>query len=149
VVLVGIANHDNMGGLFRNAAAFGAEAVLLDQTSCDPLYRKALRVSVGAALRVHYARFGSLDDLWRRLAADAVTPIALTPQGREELAEIDACGRVAAVFGAEGPGLPQTILDRCRTIRIQMAAGFDSLNVGAAAGITLHHLQKRGRPRPA
>jgi tRNA G18 (ribose-2'-O)-methylase SpoU len=52
LVLFGIANHDNMGGLFRNAAAFGADAVLLDATSCDPLYRKAVRVSVGAALKV-------------------------------------------------------------------------------------------------
>src|SRR5689334_23793247 len=50
VALIGIANHDNMGGLFRNAAAFGADAVLLDDTCCDPLYRKAIRVSVGAAL---------------------------------------------------------------------------------------------------
>lgn len=51
VVLVGIANHDNVGSIFRNAAAFGADAVLLDATCCDPLYRKAIRVSVGAALR--------------------------------------------------------------------------------------------------
>ena len=55
VVLVGISNHDNMGAIFRNAAAFGADAVLLDTTSCDPLYRKAIRVSVGAALKVPFA----------------------------------------------------------------------------------------------
>ncbi|MFB2351636.1 TrmH family RNA methyltransferase, partial [Priestia megaterium] len=52
----GIGNHDNMGGLFRNAAAFGVDAVLLDATSCDPLYRKAIRVSVGAALITPFAR---------------------------------------------------------------------------------------------
>lgn len=55
VVLVGISNHDNMGSIFRNAAAFGADAVLLDETCCDPLYRKAIRVSVGAALKVPFA----------------------------------------------------------------------------------------------
>src|SRR5262249_29437532 len=57
LVLFGIANHDNMGGLFRNAAAFGAQAVLLDAGCCDPLYRKAIRVSVGAALLTPFARF--------------------------------------------------------------------------------------------
>ena len=59
VGLFGIANHDNMGGIFRNAAAFGADAVLLDATCCDPLYRKAIRVSVGAALIVPFARGGT------------------------------------------------------------------------------------------
>ncbi|TGS75154.1 RNA methyltransferase, partial [Mesorhizobium sp. M3A.F.Ca.ET.175.01.1.1] len=57
VVLVGISNHDNIGSIFRNAAAFGADAVLLDSTCCDPLYRKAIRVSVGAALKVPFASF--------------------------------------------------------------------------------------------
>ncbi|TIS60977.1 TrmH family RNA methyltransferase, partial [Mesorhizobium sp.] len=57
VVLVGIANHDNMGSIFRNAAAFGADAVFLDATCCDPLYRKAIRVSVGAALKIPFASF--------------------------------------------------------------------------------------------
>jgi tRNA G18 (ribose-2'-O)-methylase SpoU len=56
LALSGISNHDNMGGLFRNAAAFGVSAVLLDAGCCDPLYRKALRVSVGAVLRVPFAR---------------------------------------------------------------------------------------------
>ena len=59
VALVGIANHDNMGAIFRNAAAFGAHAVLIDNTCCDPLYRKAIRVSVGAALKVPFATGGS------------------------------------------------------------------------------------------
>src|SRR5207248_3296333 len=67
VGLVGIANHDNMGGLFRNAAAFGADAVLLDAGCCDPLYRKAIRVSVGAALTVPFARAGEPADLAARL----------------------------------------------------------------------------------
>ncbi|MBS0362408.1 MAG: RNA methyltransferase, partial [Proteobacteria bacterium] len=65
-----IANHDNMGGLFRNAAAFGADAVLLDDDCCDPLYRKAIRVSVGAALTLPFARAGSVGALVERLAAE-------------------------------------------------------------------------------
>ncbi|WP_275428053.1 TrmH family RNA methyltransferase, partial [Enterobacter hormaechei] len=60
--LAGLTNHDNVGGLFRNAAAFGADAVLLDAESCDPLYRKAIRVSAGAALTVPFARLASGSD---------------------------------------------------------------------------------------
>src|SRR5690606_3663563 len=59
VVPIGISNHDNIGAIFRNAAAFEADAVLMDETCCDPLYRKAIRVSVGAALKVPFARGGS------------------------------------------------------------------------------------------
>jgi len=61
VALVGISNHDNVGAIFRNAAAFGADAVILDETSCDPLYRKAIRVSVGAALKVPFVQGGAAD----------------------------------------------------------------------------------------
>ena len=68
LALFGIANHDNMGGLFRNAAAFGADAVLLDATCCDPLYRKAIRVSVGAALKVPFARLRPGEDAVAMLA---------------------------------------------------------------------------------
>ena len=66
LVLYGIANHDNVGGIFRNAAAFGADAVLLDAACCDPLYRKAIRVSVGAALVVPFARLEGATTDWRR-----------------------------------------------------------------------------------
>ena len=59
VCLFGVSNHDNVGGVFRNAAAFGARAVLLDGACCDPLYRKAIRVSVGATLTVPFARIGA------------------------------------------------------------------------------------------
>lgn len=79
--LVGIANHDNMGGLFRNAAAFGAGAVLLDDTCCDPFYRKAIRVSVGGVLKTPFARAGSGIALVERLRAAGIRPIALSPRG--------------------------------------------------------------------
>lgn len=69
VGLSGVANHDNMGGIFRNAAAFGADAVLLDATCCDPLYRKAIRVSVGAALTTPFARLARDEDLVEVLTA--------------------------------------------------------------------------------
>lgn len=139
---VGIANHDNMGGLFRNAAAFGTDLVLLDETSCDPLYRKALRVSVGAALSVPFARVAQAD-LIDALARHGLEPIALSPAGRETLADLPQLHRATLIAGAEGPGLPPAILARCRTVAIPMANGFDSLNVATASGIALHHLTRR------
>lgn len=140
LVLSGIANHDNMGGLFRNAAAFGAHAVILDPTCCDPLYRKAIRVSVGAALIKPFARLGEDEDLLEVLARGGFEPLALSPGGRETLAQTARAPRTAVVLGAEGPGLSQALLERAKTVRIPMADGFDSLNVAVTAGVVLHHL---------
>ena len=73
VGLIGLANHDNVGGVFRNAAAFGADAVLLDAKACDPLYRKAVRVSVGASLVVPFARLETPSEIVELLAAPIST----------------------------------------------------------------------------
>jgi tRNA G18 (ribose-2'-O)-methylase SpoU len=140
VGLVGIANHDNMGGIFRNAAAFGAAAVLLDETCCDPLYRKAIRVSVGASLVAPFAVAGSATDLLDRLASAGFETVALTPRGEIELKAFRPPERTALLLGAEGPGLPPEVLARARTVRIAMAGGFDSLNVAAASAIALHQI---------
>jgi tRNA G18 (ribose-2'-O)-methylase SpoU len=138
--LHGIANHDNVGALFRNAAAFGAEAVLLDASSCDPLYRKAIRVSVGAALTVPFARLGADEDMIALMQQHGVTPIALSPAGRTPLVHLNRPARAGLLLGAEGPGLPADMIARSQSIAIPMAAGFDSLNVAVTAGIVLHHL---------
>jgi tRNA G18 (ribose-2'-O)-methylase SpoU len=148
VGLVGIANHDNMGGLFRNAAAFGADAVLLDDSCCDPLYRKAIRVSVGAALTTPFARAGDAEHLSRRLTGAGFAVVALSPGGRVDLTDFAPGARTAALFGAEGPGLPLAVLGQVESVRIPMARGFDSLNVATASGIVLHHLAARGRRQP-
>jgi len=140
LVLYGIGNHDNVGGLFRNAAAFGAAAVLLDSTSCDPLYRKAIRVSVGAALKVPFASFAAGEDPVTILTRRGFETIALSPSGLDRLADVRPGPRTAVLLGAEGPGLPRGLLQRCRTVRIPMATGFDSLNVATTGGIVLHHL---------
>lgn len=140
VVLQGIANHDNMGGIFRNAAAFGARAVILDSDCCDPLYRKAIRVSVGAALTVPFLRLQRGEDALTLLAAHGFTALALTPGGDARLTEIERPQRVAVLFGAEGAGLPEAVLARTQTVRIPMAGALDSLNVATASGIVLHHL---------
>ncbi|UTP41569.1 RNA methyltransferase [Phenylobacterium sp. LH3H17] len=140
LVLSAIANHDNMGGLFRNAAAFGADAVLLDADCCDPLYRKAIRVSVGAALTKPFARLAPGADLLGLLEGQGFEAVALSPRGAATLAELSRPPRVAVVLGAEGAGLSEALLARARTVRIPMADGFDSLNVAVTAGVVLHHL---------
>ncbi len=146
VAALGLANHDNMGGLFRNAAAFGADAVLLDAAACDPLYRKAIRVSVGASLTVPFARCADAGAALDLLAVHGFEVLALSPAGREHLSAVTRAPRVAAVFGTEGPGLPAGILARARTVAIPMASGFDSLNVATSSGIVLHHLAQAAGP---
>jgi tRNA G18 (ribose-2'-O)-methylase SpoU len=140
VVLFGTANHDNLGGVFRNAAGFGADAVLLDAQCCDPLYRKAIRVSVGAALLMPWARLATDEDPVALLACQGFEPLALSPAGATPLARYRRPARVAALFGAEGPGLPSGLMARVRTVSIPMAGGFDSLNLATTSGIVLHHL---------
>lgn len=140
LVLVGIANHDNMGGLFRNAAAFGADAILVDPHCCDPLYRKAIRVSVGAALKLPFVRLKPDDDWVGALEKAGLIPYALSPQGKVALADLKRPPRAALVMGAEGPGLPAALLQRLLSVRIDMAPGFDSLNVATASGLALHHM---------
>lgn len=139
MVLNSIANHDNMGGLFRNAAAFGVNAVLLDAESCGPLYRKAIRVSVGAVLTVPFARFDAGDDGLDLLERHGFQRFALSPRGETALADVVVPQRSALIFGAEGTGLPDAFLARTRTVRIPMAGDFDSLNVATSSGIVLHH----------
>lgn len=149
VVLVacGVGNHDNMGALFRNAAALGARAVLLDGQCCDPFYRKAIRVSTGAVLRTPLARGLEAGALVDRLAVEGYDVLALTPGADLRLSDIAAGGRQALVVGAEGPGLPAALIARCRPVAIPMAGGVDSLNVATAAAIALNHLlAKRGSP---
>ena len=141
VGLFGIANHDNMGGIFRNAAAFGADAVLLDATCCDPLYRKAIRVSVGAALTMPFARLSREEDMISILTEAGFQPLALSPKGDVRLIDLRAQDRRAVLMGAEGPGLPPSYLERSKAVTIPMAHGFDSLNVATTAGIVLHHLR--------
>lgn len=140
VVLVGISNHDNVGSIFRNAAAFEADAVLLDHTSCDPLYRKAIRVSVGAALKVPFATLPDDAALFGMLDRHGFAQFALSPSGDNDISAIRATGRTALYLGTEGEGLPPALMARMRTVRIPMSQGFDSLNVAATSAIALHRL---------
>jgi tRNA G18 (ribose-2'-O)-methylase SpoU len=144
LVLEEVADPDNVGAVFRNAAAFGADGVLLSPGCADPLYRKAVRVSMGAALSVPFARAELAVGL-PALRAAGYTLVALTPDGRaEDIAAVAGrwpSPRLALLLGAEGAGLSESArraADLC--VRIPMAPGVDSLNVATACGIALHRL---------
>ncbi len=150
VLLEGLSNHDNLGGIFRNALAFGAAGIILSPGCCDPLYRKAIRVSMGAALRVPFA----VSERWTRdlalVRGAGFRLIALATGPDSEPIErvvrsIDAGERVAILLGAEGPGLtPEALQLADRVVRIPMAPTVDSLNVATTAGIALHLLARPG-----
>lgn len=140
---IGLSNHDNVGALFRNAAAFGAAAILLDKSCCDPFYRKAIRVSTGSVFRVPFARVDSGQDMIALLARHRIKPVALSPQGRDELSASHADGAVALLLGTEGEGLPKTLMDQVTTARISLSGDVDSLNVATAAAVALDRLTRR------
>ena len=145
VMTEGLNDHENLGALFRNAAAFGAGAVLLDPTSADPLYRRSIRVSVGQVLRVPFARAAPWPGAIGRLRDLGFEVLALTPAaGAEDVATVARRPRQAVLVGAEGPGLSAAALAAAdRRVRIPLAAGVDSLNVATAAAVALHHLARR------
>lgn len=144
VAAVGMANHDNVGALLRNAAAFDADAALFDSSSCDPLYRKAIRVSVGAALQTPFVRAGSGNDVVGALERHGFAIWALSPAGAEDLHRMKPPPRLALLVGTEGQGLPAEMLGRLQTVRVRMSSRFDSLNVAAATAIALHHARTAG-----
>jgi tRNA G18 (ribose-2'-O)-methylase SpoU len=143
LVLEGVANADNVGAAFRNAAAFGAGAVLLDPASCDPLYRKAIRTSMAATLRVPFARVAEWPDMLSLVRHAGFELVALVPQAPVALdtfAERARTGprRTAFLVGAEGPGLSRAALEMADvSVSIPMASGIDSLNLAVATGIAL------------
>jgi len=145
VVLDGVSNADNVGGVFRNAAAFDAAGVLLSPTCCDPLYRKAIRTSMGAALRVPFAR---LDD-WPSLVqvrAAGFTIAALTPREPSEplsaFSQRLRAERTALLVGTEGAGLSAAVEAAAdHRVRIPISGAVDSLNVAVAVGIALNALR--------
>jgi len=141
LVVEGVNDHENLGALFRNAAAFGADAVLLDPRCADPLYRRSVRVSLGHVLRVPWTRTGPLGPAITDLQKVGFAVLALTPAGDRTLQHVAAARRdqrLAWLVGAEGPGLGRTTMDAAdERVRIPIAAGVDSLNVATAAAVAL------------
>jgi len=144
VVTEGINDHENLGALFRNAAAFGAGGVLLDPSTADPLYRRSVRVSMGQVLHVAFTVAAPWPDALADLRRRGFEVLALTPApDAEDLDDVEPRPRQALLVGAEGPGLSQAALAAAdRRVRIPMAVEVDSLNVATAAAIALHHLAR-------
>ncbi|MEL6859819.1 MAG: RNA methyltransferase [Pseudomonadota bacterium] len=141
LVLNQISNHDNVGAAFRNAAAFGAAGIVLDAGSCDPLYRKAIRVSSGSALWLPYHHGGTGLDHIAALKAAGFAIWALTPNMKAKpIGEQIVPQKLALLLGAEGPGLPEALISAAHPVRIPMVAGFDSVNVATAGAIALAHV---------
>jgi tRNA G18 (ribose-2'-O)-methylase SpoU len=154
LVVEGVGDHENLGALYRNAAAFAVDGVLLDPGTVDPFYRRSLRVSMGHVMHVPTAREPDWPAGLRRLRDLGWTVLALTPAsdadpiGRvaDELGRVEGEVRVALMVGAEGPGLSAGALAGAdRRVRIPMVASVDSVNVATAAAIALHRL---GRVEP-
>ena len=140
LMLSDLSNHDNVGACFRNAAAFGADAVLLDAQCCDPLYRKAIRVSSGASLWLPFAHGGSGAGMVQASQDAGYTVWAMTPRaGAAPLGSLPVPDRLAILLGAEGPGLPDDLIAAAVPVGIPMSAGFDSVNVATAGEIALAH----------
>jgi len=145
IIAEGLTNVDNMGGLFRNAAAFGVDGIILDPTCCDPLYRKAIRVSMGHALSVPYAIVqdwpGELTNLKQNWSIPLIcaenTPTA------KPLWTLPMYPRVGMIFGSEGHGLSADVLDLCDDIcHIPMKEGVPSLNVANASAVFLYEQRR-------
>ena len=143
----GLTNVDNMGALFRNAAGFGVDAIILDDACCDPLYRKSIRVSMGHALSIPWAIaddwMSTLELLKSRwgccLAAAECTPGSIPADN------MGLPARSGLVLGSEGPGLDNATISACdRVVEIPMSAGVPSLNVATAAAILLWEIRRQG-----
>ena len=143
VVIEAVTDTTNIGAIFRSAAALGIDAVILTRDSCDPLNRRAVRVSMGSVFLVPWTWIdgpvSSLKDYGFRTAAMALCEDSITLDD-PRLAQEE---RLAIVMGTEGDGLPrQTIEQADYTVRIPMAHGVDSLNVAAAAAVAFWQLRR-------
>lgn len=151
-VLEGIVDHTNVGAIFRSAAALGVDAVLVTPTCCDPLYRRAVRVSMGTVFQVPWTRIGESVRDWPAAGLERLNALGFktasmalsddsVPLGDEGLAAEE---KIALIFGTEGDGLSsKTIEGSDYTVRIPMKHGVDSLNVAAASAVAFWELCKK------
>lgn len=147
VVLEDATNHTNLGAVFRSAAGLGMDAVLLSPRSCDPLYRRTVRVSMGQVFAVPYAFLDSWPAGLQQVRDAGFRVLALTPADDavrlEDVRPADD-EKLAVLLGSEGPGLTQDAMDGSDLrVRIPMAQGVDSLNVAAAAAVVFWAVGQR------
>jgi tRNA G18 (ribose-2'-O)-methylase SpoU len=149
VVLEDVVDHTNVGAVFRSAAALGIDAVLLAPRCADPLYRRAVKVAMGAVFTLPYARLEDWYDAMPRLSEAGFTTVALTLADEAEPIEeaVTGLGRVALVLGGEGHGLsPRWERTADRRAVIAMQRGIDSLNVAAASAVACYVTARRSGP---
>lgn len=152
-ILEDITNHTNVGAAFRSAAALGVDAVLVTPACCDPLYRRAVRVSMGTVFQVPWTRIGTTEiDVWPKAGLDLLRSegfvSAALALNDDSIALDDPilkrCKKLALVLGTEGDGLSQHTIAACDyTVRIPMAHGVDSLNVAAASAVAFWELRSK------
>lgn len=140
LVTENVTNPTNLGVMVRSAAALGFDALLGDPTSCDPLYRRVVRVSMGTVFSLPHGRLPAFPSGLRLLSNHGFELVGLSPDpSAPTIGSTDFADRVALVLGAEGSGLsPDTRAVLDRVVRIPMRSGIDSLNVGAAAAIAAY-----------
>ncbi|ENN94435.1 TrmH family RNA methyltransferase [Bartonella vinsonii] len=139
LVLCSISNHDNIGAIFRNAAASASNGIIVDKTSCDLLYHKSIRVSAGTALKIPYTQGADMNNILETLHNANFHTYALSPSASCTLKQAKTLERTALILGTEGDGLLSHVLEKSETLRIPTAHGFDSLNVATASGIAFTH----------
>ena len=145
-VLEAINDTENLGAMVRSASALGVDAMVLDPTCADPLYRRCLRVSMGEALFVPFTRVERWPGALTEVTAAGFRLLALTPARAAtpiDQLSIPPDEKVALLLGAEGPGLSDAVLARSEPVRIAIARDVDSLNVGHAAAIAFHEIARR------
>ena len=144
VALVAIADAENMGAIIRNAAAFGASAVIVDDQSCNPYLRRSVRVSMGTIVDMEIIRVPDLAAALHDLKTSQNVRIvgAALREDSHILSEVIPSGNTVIVFGSEGWGLRKSVAKECDMLaKIPMAPGIDSLNVAIASGIFMHCLR--------
>jgi tRNA G18 (ribose-2'-O)-methylase SpoU len=145
VAVAGVDNPANVGSIVRNAAALGWGGMVLDQTSADPLARRALRVAMGTAFALPHARTADLAGTLAAMSESGWTTIALTlAVGAVDLDAVEPGERCAIVVGAERSGLSEDVTNACAVrVRIPMNPEVDSLNAAAASAIACYQLRRR------
>ena len=149
-VLEGVNDHENLGSIFRNAAGLGVDAVVFGAGCADPLYRRAVRVSMGHALLVPYARAAAWPADLKTLQQQGFRILALTPEAdaitlQDAMTEVGD-DRLAVLVGAEGPGLTRAVMRASdMRVRIPMSRGTDSLNVATAAALAFYERVRLAR----
>ncbi len=150
VALDGLAQAENVGGIARSAAAFGADCLLIGETCSPPWVRRTVRASMGTLLDLTVVPSNHLADDLRRLQAQGVACTVADAHGSVPLSSLPLTGDVCLVFGSEGAGVRPEVRDACGTsASIAMAPGIDSLNVAAAAAVFLYETSRqRGTVAP-